>query len=148
MGFELTTLVGIVTDCIDSCKSNFQSITTTTAPPCLHSYYISTISKAIWITRNQNLYVLLQKFLYSHKHVLVDQYRISYSQPIVYFDSHLKFEGFQTPTDVRGLTGQFFEAVHVFLSVMSGIHDLDDNLLKMAINTNNTEGAVVVVIVS
>jgi hypothetical protein len=30
---------------------------------------------------------------------------------------------------------------------MSGIHDLDENLLKMAINTNNIEGAVVVVIV-
>ena len=32
MGFELTTLVVIGTDCIDSCKSNNHAITTTMAP--------------------------------------------------------------------------------------------------------------------
>ena len=31
-GFELTTLVVICTDCIGSCKSNYHTITTTTAP--------------------------------------------------------------------------------------------------------------------
>ena len=32
VGFELTTLVEIGTDCIGSCKSNYHTITTTTAP--------------------------------------------------------------------------------------------------------------------
>jgi hypothetical protein len=32
MGFELTTLVVIGTDCIGSCKSNYHTITTATAP--------------------------------------------------------------------------------------------------------------------
>jgi hypothetical protein len=32
VGFELTTLVMIGTDCIDSCKSNLHMIMTTTAP--------------------------------------------------------------------------------------------------------------------
>jgi hypothetical protein len=31
-GFKLTTLVVIGTDCTDSCKSNYHTITTTTAP--------------------------------------------------------------------------------------------------------------------
>jgi predicted GTPase len=31
VGFELTTLVGIGTDCIGSCKSNYHTITTTTS---------------------------------------------------------------------------------------------------------------------
>ena len=31
-GFELTTLVVIATDCTVSCKSNYHTITTTTAP--------------------------------------------------------------------------------------------------------------------
>ena len=31
-GFELTTLVVIGTNCIGSCKSNYQTITTTTVP--------------------------------------------------------------------------------------------------------------------
>ena len=32
MGFELTTLVVIGTDCIGSCKSNYHTITTVTTP--------------------------------------------------------------------------------------------------------------------
>jgi hypothetical protein len=32
MGFELTTLVVICTDCTASCKSNYHTITITTAP--------------------------------------------------------------------------------------------------------------------
>ena len=32
MGFELTTLVVIGTDCTSSCKSNYHTITTTMAP--------------------------------------------------------------------------------------------------------------------
>ena len=32
MGFELTTLVVISTDCIGSCKSNYHTIPTTVAP--------------------------------------------------------------------------------------------------------------------
>ena len=35
MGLELTTLVVIGTDCIDSCKSNYHMITTMTPPPYL-----------------------------------------------------------------------------------------------------------------
>ena len=34
--FELTTLVVIGTDCIGSCKSNYHTITTTTAPLMLY----------------------------------------------------------------------------------------------------------------
>jgi hypothetical protein len=33
-GFKLATLVVISTDCIGSCKSNYYTITTTTAPTC------------------------------------------------------------------------------------------------------------------
>ena len=39
-GFELTTLVVIVTDCIGSYKFNYRTITTTTAPSM--SVYINT----------------------------------------------------------------------------------------------------------
>jgi hypothetical protein len=35
--FELTTLVVIGTDCTGSCKSNYQTITTMTAPPGLYT---------------------------------------------------------------------------------------------------------------
>ena len=35
-GFELTTLVVIGTDCIGSCKSNYHTITTTTAPKMVY----------------------------------------------------------------------------------------------------------------
>ena len=34
VGFELTILVVIVTDCIDSYSSNYHTITTTTSPSC------------------------------------------------------------------------------------------------------------------
>ena len=34
-GFELTTLVVIVSDCTDSCNSNYHTITTTTSPEML-----------------------------------------------------------------------------------------------------------------
>ena len=37
VGFELTTLVVIGTDCIGSCKSNYNMIMTMTAPHCLES---------------------------------------------------------------------------------------------------------------
>jgi hypothetical protein len=36
--FELTTLVVTGTDCIDSCKSNYHTITTTTASKCIGFY--------------------------------------------------------------------------------------------------------------
>ena len=39
MGFELATLVVIGTDCIGSCKSNYHTITTTTAPEKYHFDY-------------------------------------------------------------------------------------------------------------
>jgi hypothetical protein len=47
-GFELTLLVVIGTDCIGSCKSNYQTITTTTAPyrimtKTLHVYTFLTL---------------------------------------------------------------------------------------------------------
>ena len=35
-GFELTTLVVIGTDCIGSCKSNYHTTTTTTAPKMVY----------------------------------------------------------------------------------------------------------------
>jgi len=37
-GFELTTLVVVGTDCIDSCKFNYHAITTTMAPSLLFEY--------------------------------------------------------------------------------------------------------------
>jgi hypothetical protein len=39
--FELTTLVVIGTDCIGSCKSNYHTIMTTTAPSCFHKLFLS-----------------------------------------------------------------------------------------------------------
>jgi hypothetical protein len=38
-GFELTTLVGIGTDCIGSCKSNYHMITTTAVPQIPFTLY-------------------------------------------------------------------------------------------------------------
>ena len=38
-GFELTTFVVIGTDCIGSCKSNYHTITATTAPTWLWKFY-------------------------------------------------------------------------------------------------------------
>jgi len=38
MGNELTTLVVIGTDCIGSCKSNYDKITTTTVPQFIYLY--------------------------------------------------------------------------------------------------------------
>ena len=40
MGFELTTLVVICTDCTGSCKSNYHTITTTTVPGLLWEHNI------------------------------------------------------------------------------------------------------------
>ena len=42
VGFELTTLVVIGTDCIGSCKSNYHMITTTTTPNIDTGSFIST----------------------------------------------------------------------------------------------------------
>ena len=39
-GFELTTLVVIGTECTDSCKSNYHTITTTMVPSKCRGYYI------------------------------------------------------------------------------------------------------------
>jgi len=53
-GFELTTLEVIITDCIGSCKSNYHSITTTTAPlvrkkrTCWGSYKQQYIRSCWW----------------------------------------------------------------------------------------------------
>jgi hypothetical protein len=49
-GFELTTLVVIVTDCTGSCKSNYHTITTTMAPIILKQltvHFYSWIYKSI-----------------------------------------------------------------------------------------------------
>ena len=47
-GFELSTLVVIGTDCIGSCKSNYQTITTMTVPSLIGSrYIISNIQKEV-----------------------------------------------------------------------------------------------------
>ena len=50
-GFKLTALVVIGTDCIGSCKSNYQTITTTTAPENNVSYKFF-LSGVLW--RGQN----------------------------------------------------------------------------------------------
>jgi hypothetical protein len=46
VGFELTTLVVISTDCIGSCKSNYHTITTMTSPSNL---YVLTNSRFLFI---------------------------------------------------------------------------------------------------
>ena len=38
-GFKLTTLVVISTDCTDSCKSNYNAISTTTAPILVQTFF-------------------------------------------------------------------------------------------------------------
>ena len=38
--FELTALIVIGTDCIDSCQSNYHAITDTTAPWMLHTFVV------------------------------------------------------------------------------------------------------------
>ena len=50
-GFELTTLVIICTDCTGSCKSNYHTITTTTAT-CNNSSAISWWSVYCWRNRS------------------------------------------------------------------------------------------------
>jgi hypothetical protein len=54
MGFELTTLVVIGTNCTGSCKSNYHTITTTTAP-----FIIACKDQ------KENLQIILDKDLYS-----------------------------------------------------------------------------------
>jgi hypothetical protein len=44
VGFELTTLVVIGTDCIGSCKFNYHTITTTTAPDIFSKVVVNTYS--------------------------------------------------------------------------------------------------------
>ena len=44
-GFQLTTLVVIESDCTDSCKSNYNTMTPTTAP------YVNATQGKIWFTR-------------------------------------------------------------------------------------------------
>jgi len=46
--FELTTSEGIGTDCIGSCKSNYYTITATTAPPRLWSIHSISLT-IIWM---------------------------------------------------------------------------------------------------
>jgi len=47
-GFGLTTLVVIDTDCIGSCKSNYHTITTTTAPYEENTENKKIIRKKLW----------------------------------------------------------------------------------------------------
>jgi hypothetical protein len=53
-GFELTTLMVIHTDCIDSCKSNYHTITTTTVPSVqrtLLTRHNNKSKKSAWCSR-------------------------------------------------------------------------------------------------
>ena len=50
MGFELTILVVVGTDCIGSCKSNYHTITTTTAPD---GHFKQNISKIVCLWNGQ-----------------------------------------------------------------------------------------------
>ena len=45
MGFELTSLVVIGTDCIGSCKSNYHTITTTPTPLIVKEITLITLQK-------------------------------------------------------------------------------------------------------
>jgi len=53
-GFELTTLVVIGTDCTDSCKSNYHTIMTTTAPV----YSVKLCDKSLSVNSTQQLFPL------------------------------------------------------------------------------------------
>ena len=68
-GFELTTLVVIGTDCIGSCKSNYHTITTTTASSYgLRRYMINYTCKLRNVfsdTQSYRLGSLLWKYFYS-----------------------------------------------------------------------------------
>ena len=48
VGFELKTLVVIGTDCTGSCKSNYHTITTTTAPKNLHNSESKILTISDW----------------------------------------------------------------------------------------------------
>ena len=60
VGFELTTLVVIGTDCTDSCKSNYHTKTTTTAP----KYNIIIIIQTINTTDHRISYMYYLIYMY------------------------------------------------------------------------------------
>ena len=63
VGFELTTLVVIGTDCTDSCKSNYHTITTTTAPKV--TWHVPNMRHALATARNTSLIRFIPRtFLY------------------------------------------------------------------------------------
>jgi hypothetical protein len=53
-GFELKTLVVIGTDCIGSCKSNYHTITATTAPKIL--FKIGTNGNVVRVNNGKNTF--------------------------------------------------------------------------------------------
>jgi hypothetical protein len=56
-GFELTTFVVIGTDCTGSCKSNYHTITTTTAPNCWKWH--NTNTQIRWLSFYWNMMTLI-----------------------------------------------------------------------------------------
>ena len=67
--FELTTLVVIGTDCIGSCKSNYHTIMTTTAPSFDCTIFINVcqlyITLRLW-TRQETLYLYIFFYIYMY----------------------------------------------------------------------------------
>ena len=61
-GFELTKLVVIGTDCIGSCKSNYNTITTTT-PSCCHENWILNFWLLQWFTCISEIKKSMRKWL-------------------------------------------------------------------------------------
>ena len=68
-GIELATLVLIGNDSIDSCKSNYHTITTTTAPNFMHSSVVS-----VW--RNKNVDIKFSQHDTSPKYVALKVKRL------------------------------------------------------------------------
>ena len=63
-GFELTTLVVIGTDCIGSCKSNYQTIMTTMAPYTLYVSGHFYRNQEFYVSVNQLNFVLSENVLF------------------------------------------------------------------------------------
>ena len=63
VGFELTALMEIGTDCIDSYKSNYHTIMATTAPPNTTLHY-SNLTIVLNLNINHVLFRLLFKAMY------------------------------------------------------------------------------------
>ena len=95
-GFELTTLVVIGTDCIGSCKSNYQTITTTMAPYTLYVSGHFYRNQEFYVSVNQLNFCIIGKCLvsFSSKHIYCILL-INLSERLLLLSCHLILENNQ-----------------------------------------------------